>query len=159
MGRYLRRLIRNAGRDPVKMAELISERIAELRRLTVESRELAVPVQYFHEELVALPAFTESGVSAEHPMLEEIVEQALRRAGVDMDTIFMLIRVPGHGLWHGAANFKGDGFAVFFYFDELDVGIAQVVTALDEDEQHYLRFTCIPIDSPAPVGAARGGLA
>jgi hypothetical protein len=141
------------------MAKLISERVAELRRLTVESRELAVPVQYFHEELVALAAFTESGVSAEHPMLEEIVEQAIERAGFDMDTIFMLIRVPGHGLWHGAANFKDEGFAVFFYFDELDVGIAQVVTTLDEDEQHYLRFTCVPIDSLAPVGGAPGGMA
>ena len=158
MRRSSRKSARKLGRRS-RNTRILSERVAELRALTVDAEDLAAPVEYFHDELALLHEFMECGESAVNPMLEQILQQALAHTGFEIEFIIMLIQVAEHGLWHGAAQLLRGGFAVFFYFDALDVGVAQIVTALDETEQHYLRFKCVPLDCSAPMGVSRGGKA
>jgi hypothetical protein len=119
----------------------IRDRIDTLRRLTMEGREIAEAVQCFHDQLVALEPFLALGHVAHDPLLEEIVQRVARAAGPPFDTASLrMTHVAEHGFWHGAACSVQGGLAVFFYFEELGVGIAHVLPSLCAGREHLLRF-------------------
>jgi hypothetical protein len=138
----------------------IRDRIDKLRRLTIESREIAEAVQCFHDELVALEPFMALGHVAHDPLLEEIVRKVTRAAVSPFDaTSLRMTHIAEPGFWHGVACSAQGGLAVFFYFEEPGMGIAHVLPSLSASREHFLRFRGIRLDRPMRPGPGRWGQA
>lgn len=120
--------------------------IQELRRLTIESRDLSVPVEYFHDQVVVLDEFVSQSDQGEHPLLEEMLRAAARRAIPDFEIqSFTLLQLTEHRLWHGAGHGTSGGLAVFLYFEDEGVGVAQIMASPSNPQTHFVRFTGVPL--------------
>jgi hypothetical protein len=160
MGRYLRRLSRQAGEKSVETrAGDVGAALVELRRLAVESSDIAEPMRFFHDELVPLDAFMALGGPGEYPMLEEMLRKATQRTLPEFHvSSFSMQHLPEHALWHGAGYSEHGGILMFIYFDDLGLGLAHVLLTLTTDQNHFLRFRGVPSDLAAfgPLRPGRG---
>jgi len=156
MGRYLRRLSRQAGeKSGETSAGDVDERLAELRRLAVESTDLAEPMRFFHDELVTLDAFMALGGPGEYPTLEEMLRKVTQRTLPEFQvSSFSMQHLPERALWHGAGYSERGGIVIFLYFDDLGLGLAHVLLTLTADQNHFLRFHGVPL-ALAPFGPLR----
>jgi hypothetical protein len=118
--------------------------IEELRRQTLESKDLSVPALYFHERLVTHPDFPALGSASEDATLGHILDDCVRRVlpGFQPQRWHMM-QVESCSFWHGMAEAFPVGLAVFFYFDDAGMGVVEA-TALGNANAHYLRFTAVP---------------
>lgn len=150
---------RSAGRHAAG-SESIEARVATLERLTTDSRELSVPVAYFHDELACLDDFIRAGRSGTPELLGQIVEAALKRAlpafEIAESAFFQLEALR---FWHGFANGKNQEFAAFYYFEGIGVGVAHVIERASASNTHFVRFSGVPLNAPVLPGPVTRGQA
>ncbi|MCK6532391.1 MAG: hypothetical protein L6Q84_05395 [Polyangiaceae bacterium] len=157
MGSFGRKIKRSAGRQH-KGAESIEAGVAKLEQLTIDSRDLSVPVAYFHDELACLDDFVRASRSEKPELLDRIVEATLKRTlpGFEIrESVFL--RLEALGFWHGFARGANQEFAAFYYFEGIGVGVAHVVEQLLGGKNHFIRFTGVPLSGPVLPGPVERG--
>lgn len=131
-------------------AEELAARVAELKRLAVENDDLRASVDYFHGQLAMVEAFMKLGQVGRDAPIQRLVERATARAVPSFELrSFMAVHVPDHRLWHGFAQGPGRGSVVFFYFDDISLGVAHVVASTGT-HNHYVRFSGASSSEPMP---------
>ena len=132
--------------------EALQVPLAALRRSTLDATDLGVPWAYFHEELVSVPGFRDSGVAAHDPRLNQVLARVLGRLlpGAPPGRILSL-RVGdfSHGLIETLPM-----PAVFFYFAAEDVGIVGSLGAGGSGE--LARFSVAELPGVGGSGPAVG---
>ncbi|MBK7584852.1 MAG: hypothetical protein IPI67_32265 [Myxococcales bacterium] len=157
MSSFGRKIKRSAGRHHAGSGS-IDARLATLEQLTIDSRDLSVPVTYFHDELASLDDLGRASRSANSELLSRIVEATLKRTlpGFEIaESAFF--QIEALRFWHGFASGAKGEFAAFFYFEGIGVGVAHVVEKAIGGTSHFVRFTGVPLSAPVLPGPVQRG--
>lgn len=101
---------------------LLFEKVARLRELLIAAKDVGELCDYFEETLVTDIEFRRAGTRVEHSQLTHVLEAVLRAVAPGGKLARPLVlRVAEHHLCHGYSVWK-NGLALFFYFEDLDVG-------------------------------------
>ena len=121
--------------------ETIAARLARLRDLLISGDELAEASDYFHESLVPDENFLRSGSSYDHPRLLAILHGVLRAIAPGGELACpMTLRLEKYAMCHGCTFWRG-GIALFFYFEELDLGLCSYQRSLADPNVRFVRFS------------------
>jgi hypothetical protein len=142
----------------------LSARIAELRELLRSSTDLAVPWDYFHDEVTVHAGFGHLGKVTLG--LGEPLDRALEAIGTklfgDATAVehLMTVRVPEHGLRHGLSSFGGRPL-IYFHFEGIDQGLAGIWNHPGEpaSETVLVRFSFLELAPGATTISNRRGAA
>lgn len=136
--------------------ETLAARLARLRDLLSTGEELAEAANYFHEALVPDDTFLRSGAGEDNPRLLAIVSGVLRAIAPGGELArAMTLRLEKYAMCHGCA-FWGRGIALFFYFDELDLGLCSYQHDLLDPDARFARFSVRQADNGWSVPRQRG---
>jgi hypothetical protein len=115
--------------------------IAALAMRLRVARELGGVSAYFHDVVVAHPALMPSSNPGVHdalgPMLIMMLEKKL---GARVTGKTVTLHLPSARFWHGHIVCKR-GMAVFFYFDDMGMGLLSYARSLDDPNVAYARFS------------------
>jgi len=127
--------------NPSEPQRGIDAKVSELRQLLMTAKDLDEVSEYFHNVLVADESFMVSGARASNPRLLMALQAVLETVapGGQLGTPFM-IRLEHHSFCHGYSTW-GRGHAVFFYFEQLDLGFCSYARSLSSAEVSFLRFS------------------
>jgi hypothetical protein len=121
--------------------EALATRLARLRDLLVTGQELAEASHYFHEALVPDEIFLREGSGEENSRLLAIISGVLKAIAPGGELACpMTLRLEKYAMCHGCA-FWGGGVAMFFYFDELDLGLCSYQRNLADPYVRFVRFS------------------
>jgi hypothetical protein len=121
--------------------ETLGARLARLRELLVTGEQLAEASDYFHEALVPDEGFLKSGADAEDPRLLGILGGVLETVAPGGQLAFpMTLRLEKHAMCHGCAFWR-NGIVLFFYFEDLDLGLCSYQHSLTDCNVHFVRFS------------------
>jgi hypothetical protein len=121
--------------------ETLGARLARLRELLVAGEELTEAADYFHEQLVPDESFLTSGSDAENPRLLGILGGVLKAIAPGGELGYpMTLRLEKHAMCHGCAFWRG-GIALFFYFEDLDLGLCSYQRSLSDPNVQFVRFS------------------
>lgn len=115
-------------------------KLTRLRELLLTARDFSDVSEYFHAALVPDDAFMNAGDRVEQPRLAMALERVLRTlepAGRSIEPL--ILRLPRHAMCHGLGRW-GRGFALFFYFEALDLGFCSYARSLTDSEVTFMRF-------------------
>jgi hypothetical protein len=132
--------------------------LAKLEQLTVDSRDLSVPVAYFHDEVASHDDFARASRSEKPEILDRIVEATLKRTLPSFEIAeSAFFRFEALRFWHGFASGAHQEFAVFYYFEGIGVGVAHVTDKVLGGESHFVRFSGVPLSGPVLPGPVQRG--
>jgi hypothetical protein len=136
--------------------ETLAARIARLRDLLITGEELATASEYFHEALVPDETFLGASASDENPRLLSILGGVLNAAAPGGELASpMMLRIEKFSLWHGCAFWRR-GIALFFYFEELDLGLCSYQRSLADPSVRFMRFSVSRAESDWGPSRQRG---
>lgn len=147
-------LKRGLGRRSGERGDL-DRAITRLREILVSSKDFGEVSDYFHDVLVPSPAFAKAGSPADNDQLRATVAVVLEAVapGGQLEQP-MMMHLPAQGMWHGFAGWGG-GHALFFYFEEQDMGLCCYSRDLRDPMTHFLRFSVVELGGattlPGPV--------
>jgi hypothetical protein len=120
--------------------ETLGARLSRLRELLVAGEELAEASDYFHEALVPDESFLKSGADGENPRLLAVVGGVLNTIAPGGELACpMTLRLEEHAMCHGCAFWR-DGIVLFFYFEDLDLGLCSYQRHLSSPNVQFARF-------------------
>ena len=118
----------------------VTAKVAQLRELLLSAKDLEQVSDYFHNELVTDAAFIASSDRASNPRLLTALQAVLERVAPDGQLgTSLIIRLASEALCHGYSPW-GMGHAVFFYFEQLDLGFCSYSPDLSSPQVSYMRF-------------------
>jgi hypothetical protein len=124
--------------------ETLAARLARLRDLLVTGEELVEASNYFHEALVPDETFLRLGAGEENPRLLAIISGVLKAIAPGGSLAYpMILRLEEHAMCHGCAFWHG-GVAMFFHFEELDLGLCSYQRNLTDPNVQFVRFSVSP---------------
>lgn len=136
--------------------ETLVARLARLRDLLVTGEDLSTASDYFHEALVPDETFLRSSSSDECPRLLTILRGVLQAIAPGGElTCAMTLRLERHTMCHGCAFWRG-GIALFFYFEDLDLGLCSYQRSLDDPNVRFVRFCVSQADNGWSPARERG---
>jgi hypothetical protein len=141
-----------------KNAATIEQRIRMLRERLVSAKDFREPWNYFHDRLVGDKDFSSAGEPASNESLQDVLEatgSAVLRHRVSAED-FLPIHLPSHHFWHGALRFEALP-GIFFYFDDVDVGLLGIPDPQSSRNTLYVRFSLAQVGSKGPVFPSTGG--
>lgn len=127
-------------------------KLTRLRELLLTARDFSEISDYFHAVLVPDDAFMISGDRAEQPRLVTALKGVLRilePSGQWAES--MILRLDRHAMCHGLGRW-GRGFALFFYFEALDLGFCSYARTLTDPEVTFTRFRLTNTNVANPKG-------
>ncbi|MFH2007577.1 MAG: hypothetical protein ABI333_13410 [bacterium] len=133
----------------------MNDSLAKLKSQLQRAVDLSAPWNLFHDELATQPEFLGRGEPAANPMLEQVVTTVgTKLLGREVrPQQLMAIQVEEKRFWHGVCQL-GKGVGVFFYFEELDMGLLGLMRGLEAANVDLVRFSLIPV-GPGPVFTSR----
>lgn len=165
MGRFTRKIGRKRiqagkqGREAVPSEDL-SKLIDELKSLVVSSRDIQVPVGFFHDHVSNVDGFMSMSAQTSDEIVTKVVVTGVRRVIPDFEIQLPLtFQLADQHLWHGALHGSRGEFAAFFYFDDIHVGAMHLVPDMATPRNHFLRFSGVPITAPIIPGSVTRGQA
>ena len=121
----------------------LSGRITRLRGLLSTGEDLCAASDYFHEALVSDDTFMKSGSCQDNPRLITILTGVLKAIAPRGELgCPMVVGVPKFRMCHGCALW-GRGMALFFYFEELDLGLCSYQHRLSDPHVCFARFSVV----------------
>jgi hypothetical protein len=135
----------------------MKERIARLKEILRTATEFKDPWDYFHDELVADPAFMQMG----HRQASRKLAAALDAIGSELvgrqvkSLATTTIYVKEHQLWHGSVNLAGN-MGLCFYFEDVDQGLLGLMMDPRTNEVLFARMSLLPIPEGTTVVTRRG---
>ncbi len=146
-------------RKKLTAANKLVQRIIELRQVMIDASDFAEVFGFFDKHIARSPALSDAGEPARNQQLEEVLkkstESTIRGAKLNH---FLSINIPKQHFWHGAAH-SATTQAMFFYYDDIDMGMLALPDLTGKGYNHYLRFNVtIPI-SPKTFWTSKRGSA
>jgi hypothetical protein len=138
------------GAPPSELGRALDALRISLRRAT----DFMDPWVQFHDEVAMAPTLMEEGEHADNPNLLEVLAALSGKVfgqRAEPQNV-LLMHVGEHGFWHGTCRL-GPRMAVFFYFEELDMGLAGIVKSLTDTKVDLVRFSLI--QAPGATGPSR----
>ncbi len=133
------------------------DNLIELKRLLVESKDLSDPRDFFDDHLLMSSDLYDLGVPKPNEKLEMALKEMIGAAisGASLES-FMTINLSDHGFWHGPLQGeKANG--LFFYYEDIDMGLVMVSDMQPGSLTHMLRFSIIkPTTDKVFWGGRRG---
>jgi hypothetical protein len=121
--------------------ETLGARLSRLRELLVVGEELAEASDYFHEALVPDESFLKSGAGTENLRLLGVLGGVLQTIAPGGELACpMTLRLEHYAMCHGCAFWRG-GIVLFFYFEDLDLGLCSYQRNLSDPNVHFVRFS------------------
>jgi hypothetical protein len=151
MGRTLRMRALFGGAGPTDMADTLSSLQTCLR----EATDFSVPWRQFHDAVAMVPAFSTESIPARNARIEAALsalgDKLLGKGHSVSEPMFL--HLQDHRFWHGTCRL-GSRTAIFFYFEQADMGLAGVFRALTDTVLGLARFSLIEL--PRGTGFSRG---
>lgn len=124
-----------------------------LKQTLLKSRDLLVPWHMFHDDFAMDPAFMQEGF----PDHDTRIEACLAAIGGALigepckakDPGFL--HLPEHHFWHGSCQL-GSRLAIFFHFDDIDVGLAGLLRSPTDSRVELARLSVVEL----PEGSRPG---
>lgn len=119
----------------------IERRVAKLKQLVMEAKNLQQPARCFDDELASHGPFLNQGTFRQHKPLCKLVRSTAASYGHPLepgDDVF--VHLPRYSMWHGPLGCLSGSMAVVIYFDDIQRGIASIGKVI-EPETHYIRFS------------------
>ncbi|HRI62791.1 MAG TPA: hypothetical protein PK156_01090 [Polyangium sp.] len=133
--------------------------IATLKRTLCDATDLSEPWNQFHGLDTWEVVFGEGATHGENPRMEKVLSMIASRVAGSEGKVAgaMFMQLPAHQLWHGRCTF-GRRIILFFYFEDLDIGLAGIGRMATPDDPHVdlARFSLLPVKSGAFVTNVRG---
>ena len=124
----------------------LGETLAGLKQCLQQATDFSQPWDRFHDEVAMYPIFSIIGQVEHDPRIVFALETAaahlLKQRSRAVDINF--IHIAEHRFWHGHCQI-GPRTVIFFFFDDIDVGLAgyfKDVTAPDVD---LVRLTVVEV--------------
>ncbi|HKO51925.1 MAG TPA: hypothetical protein VJV79_29655 [Polyangiaceae bacterium] len=125
---------------PTPADDRIDAKISQLRKLLLSAKDLDEVSEYFHNVLVPDDAFIVAGARGSNARLLTALQAVLERVAPEGKLGTPLsIRLQQQAFCHGYTTW-GAGHAVFFYFEQLDLGFCSYSRSLSSAEVTFLRF-------------------
>ncbi|MFN3331558.1 MAG: hypothetical protein ACK47M_03455 [Caldilinea sp.] len=121
----------------------ILQRLPNLKLKMVSGADLYEIYHYFLDHFGENDEFMQMGVQTSSPMIEEILTQIARsifKENVRPPQRSRIIRIPERGFLHGSCIYKGR-MASFFYFEDIDSGMAAFLSLQSPDRTEMARFS------------------
>lgn len=124
--------------------------IEALRQSVKTATDLSVPWELFHDRLASSSEFMAMGApSKSTTVLKMLATTASKALGASLTAVGMTsLHLKKQRLWHGFCTLGGRP-TVYFYFDDLEIGLAGVMDSLTGGRVELIRFTCVALDRPA----------
>ncbi|MFZ5895490.1 MAG: hypothetical protein ACOY0T_30820 [Myxococcota bacterium] len=119
----------------------LHDRVARLRELLRNAKDLAEIADYFEAGFCVDSAFMDASKPAKRIQLVQVLAAVLRqiapqgRVGAPL-----VLRLEEHLMCHGF-TFWGDGVALFFYFEDVDVGFCVWSSEKQDCPTSFARFS------------------
>lgn len=156
MGSLKRKLARQGGATG---GGSLDEAIDELGRRLKDAKDFNTVSDWFHERVVPHPEFVPLSTDAPNERLTLVVEKIAERFGKELSRAeLVVLRIARKRMWHGFASWLPEE-CVFFYFEELDMGLAAFSKALNDPMTHLIRFSLVELAGDVIPGAVTRGQA
>lgn len=137
----------------------MGETLAALKKTLREAKDFGVPWEQFNDEVAMNFAFTEHAECKDNVRIEALLSAVVARVtgqkkGISNAAFLFL---PEHRFWHGPCDF-GDHTIIFFYFDDIDMGLAgiKLMTDLANSNIDLVRFSLVGLPAGAMPSNIRG---
>lgn len=128
----------------------VPSRVARLRTMMADAKDLGSIADYFITELGTDTAFMQSGVGDRNDRLIIFVQVLMKPLVMDASpSAAYLAHVPEHQLWHGQLEYASGAKAGIIYFDDINKGLC-AATPQGVYQTHTFRFA-IPRDLHFPL--------
>jgi len=136
-----------------QLDQALDTKISQLRELLLNAKDLDEVSEYFYGALVTDDAFIASGACSSNSRLLTALQAVLERVAPEgkLGTP-LIIRLDQQAFCHGYSTW-GAGHAVFFYFEQLDLGFCSYSRSLTSDEVTFLRFNLTNVAGAGAWGA------
>lgn len=145
---------------PLGASHMAYNRFEHLKQTLVEAKDFMVPWDMFHDHFASDPRFITFGQPATSERIEQCLESIARGTlgEAHRPRELRLIQISDYHFWHGACQL-GPRVAIFFYFDDIEVGLAGLMRTLTDPHVTLARLTSVELDPRAPAlpGQARLG--
>ena len=144
----------NLAPRPTVHSLLRMQAIEALRQSVKTASDLSVPWDLFHDRLASSSEFMALGApSKSTTVLKMLATTASKALGASLTAVGMTsLHLKKERLWHGFCTLGGRP-TVYFYFDDLEIGLAGVMDSLTGGRVELIRFTCVRLDQPGWRGA------
>jgi len=128
--------------------------IEALRASVETATDLEEPWALFRDRLASSSSFMAKGVPKKSSALLEMIATTFGKAlGVSAAPVGMKsIYVKQDRLWHGMCSLGGRP-TVYFYFEDLELGLAGVMSSLTGGRVELIRFRRVVLSRPGWPGA------
>ncbi len=121
----------------------VLQRLPNLKLKMVSESDLFAIYHYFFDHFGENDEFMQMGVQTSSLMIEQILTEIAR--SIFNETIrppkqSRIIRIPERGFLHGSCIFK-DRVASFFYFEDIDSGMAAFLSMSTPGQTEMARFS------------------
>jgi hypothetical protein len=119
------------------------QRLPSLKLKMVSGGDLFAIYQYFLDHFGENDEFMQMGVKTRNPMIEQVLTQIARsifKEKIQPPQRSRIIRIPERGFLHGSCIFK-DRIASFFYFEDIDSGMAAFLSPSLSSGTEMARFS------------------
>ncbi|MBI3959277.1 MAG: hypothetical protein HY328_10755 [Chloroflexi bacterium] len=128
-------------------------RLPALKLKMATGTDFSAIYHFFFEHFGENPAFMTMGEQTRHPLLEQTLAHIARsvfKTDLSLPSHVRLIHLPDQHFIHGTCLFP-KLLATFFYFEDLDAGMAAFVSSSFSGETEVARFSVKQLGKPSPV--------
>lgn len=145
--------------QPIRRTE--SEQPEPLRKLTALKMKMSTGkdfgeiYKYFFDHFGEKEEFLAMGKEVQHPLLKMVITEltsTIFKKKFNPPQYSKFIHLPDQRFLHGSCIFPGV-FAVFFYFEDLDAGMAALNRVPSSGRIEYARFSVRTSDKMPPYAA------
>ncbi len=120
----------------------LGEPLVRLKQHLQAATDLMVPWDCFHDEVAMVPAYSFAGAVEDSERITATLAAAANHLvkGPWKVSHAHYVHLPEHSFWHGSCE-VGPRTAIFFFFDDIDVGLAGYFRALTDPRVELVRLT------------------
>ena len=124
--------------------------IETLRQSVKSASDLEEPWNLFHDELAMSAEFMTMGAPKASGVLLDVIAKAASNVLGEPGTAVRVasIHLKKQRMWHGCCSLAGRPI-VWFYFEDLEIGLAGILSSLTGGKVDLIRFTCVKLRGPA----------
>ena len=121
----------------------VLQRLPNLKLKMVSESDLFAIYHYFFDHFGENDEFMQMGVQTSSPMIEQVLTEIARslfEENIRKPKQSRIIRIPDRGFLHGSCIFR-DRMASFFYFEDIDIGMAAFLSMSGAAQTEMARFS------------------
>jgi hypothetical protein len=133
------------------------EVLAALKKTLKESPQFSEAWIQFHDEVASDPRFTTDAQCIESERMESVLSTVIAKVLSQKNKVSnaTFLYMPEHGFWHGPCDF-GNYMVVFFYFEDIDMGLVGITRSLSDPLTTYVRFSMVELGRRVMTTTKRG---